>query len=112
MDEARDAQGGCGRASGAGEATREERRGGGDAEKAAVLEKANGGGAEGARGTEERKREKRQEGKVAESEAEGGAGGRGGADRGKGDPQVDQESMTMAGTLLLGLRLFRLLFRR
>ena len=77
-----------------------------------MLEKANGGGAEGARGTEERKREKRREGKVAESEAEGGAGGRGGADRGKGDPQVDQESMTMAGTLLLGLRLFRLLFRR
>ena len=32
--------------------------------------------------------------------------------RGKGDPQVDHESMTMAGTLLLGLRLCRLLFRR
>ncbi len=112
MDEARDAQGGCGRASGAGEATREERRGGGDAQKAAVLEKANGEGVEGARGTEERKREKRREGKVAESQVEGGAGGRGGADRGKGDPQVAQESMTMARTLLLGLRLFRLLFRR
>jgi hypothetical protein len=83
-----------------------------DAQKTAVQEKATGEVVEGARGTEERKREKRREGKVAESEAEGGAGGRGGADRGKGDPQVDQESMTMAGTLLLGLRLFRLLFRR
>ena len=49
---------------------------------------------------------------MAESQAEGGAGSRGGADREKGDPQVDQESMTMAGTLLLGLRLFRLLFAR
>ncbi len=58
MDEARDAQGGSGRANGAGEATREERRGGVDAQKEAVLEKANGGGAEGARGTEDRKREK------------------------------------------------------
>lgn len=32
----------------------------GDAQKAAALEKANGGGAERARGTEERKREKRR----------------------------------------------------
>jgi hypothetical protein len=58
VDEAREAQGGCGRASGAGEATREAWRGGGDAQKA-VLEKAIGGGAAGARGTEERKREKK-----------------------------------------------------
>ena len=49
---------------------------------------------------------------MAESQAEGGAGGREGADRGEIDLQVDQELMTMARTLLLGLRLFRLLFRR
>ena len=60
MDEARKARGGSGRASGAGEETREERRGGGDAQKAAVQENATGEGVEGARGTQERKMEKRR----------------------------------------------------
>jgi hypothetical protein len=60
-------------------AEREKRRGrscgaGGDAQMAAVQEKAKGEGEEGTRGTEERKREKRRERKVAESQVEGGDG--------------------------------------
>jgi len=68
VDEARDAQGGCGEASGDGEATREKRRGGGDAQKAAMQEKATGGGAKGACGTKDRKRPKTKEAKPGAEE--------------------------------------------
>lgn len=110
MDEARDAQGGCGRASGAGEAVEADgawrkgpRKEGGQREAKRREAQESDGRKDGTRG-------ERPEIKVAES------GGKleprmSGPWR-RGTRRVDQESMTMAGTLRLGLRLCRFRLRR